>query len=144
LPTSFSNLYPGMSGVPDGRGVGLEISREADIGDARGQPRLPSRDSSDNRTSARRCRAMDDIRTNLLALHAELAACRACPAVAGTPVQQRRSPPAFCWSGKHPVRARRGSGDPSPGRRERRSSAGSPRCSARTRPRCGRRCTSRR
>jgi hypothetical protein len=40
-----------MSAVLDGRGVGLEISREeTDIGDARNKPRLPSRVSSDNRT----------------------------------------------------------------------------------------------
>jgi len=55
---------------------------------------------------------MDDIRTKLLALHAELTACRACPAVVGTPVHPAAMPSRILLVGQAPGPREAGFGRP--------------------------------
>jgi uracil-DNA glycosylase len=55
---------------------------------------------------------MDDIRTKLLALHAELTACRACPAVVGTPVHPAAVPSRILLVGQAPGPREAGFGRP--------------------------------
>jgi len=55
---------------------------------------------------------MDDIPTKLLALHAELSACRACPAVAGTPVHPAAAPSRILLVGQAPGPREAGFGRP--------------------------------
>jgi uracil-DNA glycosylase len=55
---------------------------------------------------------MDDIRTKLLALHAELSACRACPAVVGTPVHPAAVPSRILLVGQAPGPREAGFGRP--------------------------------
>jgi uracil-DNA glycosylase len=55
---------------------------------------------------------MDDIRTRLLALHAELSACHACPAVVGTPVHPAAVPARILLVGQAPGPREAGFGRP--------------------------------
>src|SRR5215475_395506 len=55
---------------------------------------------------------MNDIRTKLLALHAELSACRACPSVAGTPVHPAAAPSRILVVGQAPGPREAGFGRP--------------------------------
>ena len=55
---------------------------------------------------------MDDIRTRLLALHAELSACHACPAVVGTPVHPAAVPARILLVGQAPGPREAGLGRP--------------------------------